>query len=257
MALNPRITDWKGLRVWILGASAGIGAALARELLRRGARVAGTARREKKLREVLGESAQTLALPGDVTEPGTIAAAYERLCAAWDGVDVVVFMAGTYSAARAWDVPVEGARQEVEINLMGTFNGVATVLPAMLERGRGALVLVSSVAGYRGLPNGLVYGATKSALINMAETLYLDLAPRGVAVYLVNPGFVRTPLTDRNTFRMPALIEADEAARRIADGMEAGRFEIHFPKRFTGWLKLLEVLPYRWYFAAVRKFTGL
>jgi hypothetical protein len=76
-------------------------------------------------------------------------------------------------------------------------------------------------------------------------------------VHLVNPGFVRTPLTDKNTFRMPALIEADEAARRIADGIEAGRFEIHFPKRFTGWLKLLEMLPYRWYFAAVRRFTGL
>lgn len=257
MALNPKIAEWKGLRVWILGASAGIGAALAQELVRRGARVAGTARNAEALARVLGGSPDALALPGDVTKPETIAAAHERIVAAWGGVDVVVFMAGTYSAARAWEVPVEGARQEVEVNLMGTFNGIATVLPQMLERGRGALVLVSSVAGYRGLPNSLVYGATKSALINMAETLYLDLAPRGVAVYLVNPGFVRTPLTDKNTFRMPALIEADEAARHIADGMAAGRFEIHFPKRFTGWLKLLEILPYRWYFAAVRKFTGL
>ncbi|MFZ5558950.1 MAG: SDR family NAD(P)-dependent oxidoreductase [Pseudomonadota bacterium] len=257
MALNPRITDWTGRRVWILGASAGIGAALARELLRRGARVAGTARNAEALARVLGGSPETLALPGDVTRPETIAAARDRIVAAWGGIDVAVFMAGTYSAARAWEVPVEGARQEVEINLMGAFNGVATLLPQLLQQGRGALVLVSSVAGYRGLPNSLVYGATKSALINMAETLYLDLAPRGVAVYLVNPGFVRTPLTDRNTFRMPALIEADEAARRIADGMEAGRFEIHFPRRFTGWLKLLEVLPYRWYFAAVRRFTGL
>lgn len=257
MPLNPKIADWQGLRVWILGASAGIGAALAQELLRRGARVAGTARNAEALEKALGESPAALALPGDVTRPETIAAARDRIVAEWGGIDVAVFMAGTYTAARAWDVPVEGARSEVEINLMGTFNGVALVLPQMLERGRGALVLVSSVAGYRGLPNSLVYGATKSALINMAETLYLDLAPRGVAVYLVNPGFVRTPLTDRNTFRMPALIEADEAARRIADGMAAGRFEIHFPKRFTGWLKLLENLPYRWYFAAVRRFTGL
>jgi NAD(P)-dependent dehydrogenase (short-subunit alcohol dehydrogenase family) len=257
MALNPKITDWKGQRVWIVGASAGIGAALARELLRRGARVAGTARNAEALAKVLGSSPETLVLPGDVTQPDAIAAVRDRIVAEWGGIDVAVFMAGTYSAARAWDVPVEGARQEVEINLMGAFNGVATLLPQLLKQGRGALVLVSSVAGYRGLPNGLVYGATKSALINMAETLYLDLAPRGIAVYLVNPGFVRTPLTDKNTFKMPALIEPDEAARHIADGMEAGRFEIHFPKRFTGWLKLLEVLPYRWYFAAVRKFTGL
>jgi NAD(P)-dependent dehydrogenase (short-subunit alcohol dehydrogenase family) len=257
MALNPKITDWKGLRVWILGASAGIGAALARELARRGARVAGTARNVEALEKALGACPGALALPGDVTRPETIAAACDRVVAEWGGIDMAVFMAGTYTAARAWDVPVEGARSEVEINLMGAFNGVALVLPQMLQQGRGALVLVSSVAGYRGLPNSLVYGATKSALINMAETLYLDLAPRGVAVHLVNPGFVRTPLTDKNTFRMPALIEADEAARRIADGIEAGRFEIHFPKRFTGWLKLLEMLPYRWYFAAVRRFTGL
>jgi NAD(P)-dependent dehydrogenase (short-subunit alcohol dehydrogenase family) len=116
---------------------------------------------------------------------------------------------------------------------------------------------VSSVAGYGGLPTSLVYGATKAALINLTETLYLDLAPRGIGVYLINPGFVKTPLTDRNTFRMPALISADEAAAEILAGLARGCFEIHFPRRFTRWLKLLRVLPYRWYFALVHKGTGL
>ena len=103
----------------------------------------------------------------------------------------------------------------------------------------------------------MVYGATKAALINMAETLYLDLAPRGISVYVINPGFVKTPLTDRNTFAMPALISVDDAVTAIIAGFECGDFEIHFPKRFTLWLKLLRLLPYRWYFALVHKGTGL
>jgi NAD(P)-dependent dehydrogenase (short-subunit alcohol dehydrogenase family) len=113
------------------------------------------------------------------------------------------------------------------------------------------------VAGYRGLPKALVYGPAKAALINLAETLYLDLAPRGVAVYVIDPGFVATPMTAQNDFTMPALLTAEAAAAEIVTGLERGRFEIHFPKRFTLWLKLLRVLPYRLYFAAVRRSTGL
>ena len=108
------------------------------------------------------------------------------------------------------------------------------MLPALLAQGHGAIGIVSSVAGYRGLPKALVYGASKAALINFAETLYLDLRPRGLGVYLINPGFVKTPLTDKNEFRMPALITAEEAAAEILAGLRAGRFEIHFPRRFTG-----------------------
>jgi len=126
-----------------------------------------------------------------------------------------------------------------------------------LKQGGGGIALVSSVAGYRGLPESLVYGATKAALINLCETLYLDLAPSGIAVYLINPGFVKTPLTDKNTFAMPALISAADAATEIIQGIEQGQFEIHFPKRFTLWLKWLRLLPYRWYFPLIRKMTGL
>ena len=117
--------------------------------------------------------------------------------------------------------------------------------------------LVSSVAGYRGLPKSLVYGPTKAALINLTETLYLDLHPKGLGVCVVMPGFVKTPLTAQNDFRMPALIEPDEAAREIVAGLERGDFEIHFPRRFTGWLKLMRLLPYRLYFPAIRRMTGL
>lgn len=144
-------------------------------------------------------------------------------------------------------------------NLMGTMNACAVVIPKLIRAGSGGIAVVSSVAGYGGLPTSLVYGATKAALINFAETLYLDLAPRGISVYVVNPGFVRTPLTDKNEFRMPALISAEEAAREIIRGFAAGRFEIHFPKRFTLWLKFMKLLPYRYrlYFLAVHKFTGM
>ena len=114
----------------------------------------------------------------------------------------------------------------------------------LLKQGSGGIAVVSSVAGYGGLPTALVYGASKAALINLAETLYLDLAPRGIGVYVINPGFVKTPLTDRNTFAMPALISVEDAAKAIIAGFECGDFEIHFPKRFTLWLKLLRLLPY-------------
>ena len=127
----------------------------------------------------------------------------------------------------------------------------------MLTRQRaGTLALVSSVAGYRGLPKSLVYGPTKAALINLAETLYLDLSPKGVGVCVINPGFVKTPLTAGNDFRMPALISPEEAAREIVAGLARGAFEIHFPRRFTRWLKVMRLLPYRLYFPAIRRLIG-
>lgn len=140
---------------------------------------------------------------------------------------------------------------------MGPINVTAAVASDLVAQGTGAIGIVSSVAPYRGLPKALVYGASKAALVNFAETLYLDLRPRNVGVYLVMPGFVKTPLTDRNDFRMPDLISADEAAREIVEGLRAGRFEIHFPRSFTRKLKLLRLLPYRLYFPLIRKATGL
>jgi short-subunit dehydrogenase len=257
MALNPRISDWRARRVWLVGASTGIGAALATLLLGRGARVALSARSADKLEAAAAGRANALALALDVIRPESFTDAHRRIVAAWGGVDLAVYLAGTYTPTRAWDLTAERARSHVEANLMGAFNMLPVVLPEMLARGAGGVALVSSVAGYRGLPNSLVYGPTKAALINLAEVLYLDLSPKGIGVYLINPGFVETPMTAQNEFRMPALITSQGAAAEIVKGFERGEFEIHFPKRFTGWLKGLRHLPYAAYFPAIRKFTGL
>jgi short-subunit dehydrogenase len=127
----------------------------------------------------------------------------------------------------------------------------------MLQQGFGHISLVSSVAGWRGLPNGLAYGPTKAAMTNLAETLYMDLQDRGIGVSLINPGFVATPLTAQNNFQMPALLTPEQAAQAMLKGWAQGEFDIHFPKRFTLWLKLMRLMPYRFYFALVRRFTGL
>jgi NAD(P)-dependent dehydrogenase (short-subunit alcohol dehydrogenase family) len=257
VALNPRIGDWQGRRVWLVGASTGIGAALAGLLLGRGARVALSARSADRLEALAGGRGNALPVAVDVTRPESFVDAHRRIAAAWGGVDLVVYLAATYTPTRAWELTVERARSHVEANLMGAYNMLPVVLPEMLARGAGGVALVSSVAGYRGLPQSLVYGPTKAALINLAEVLYLDLAPKGIGVYLVNPGFVATPMTAQNEFRMPALMKSDAAAAEIVKGFERGDFEIHFPKRFTGWLKGLRHLPYSAYFPAIRKFTGL
>lgn len=259
MALNPPIRDWKQRRCWIIGASTGIGAALAERLAGEGARVAVSARRAKPLAEMAARFGKTgaLALPLDITDAASLEAAAAKIDASWGGVDLVVVMAGEYRPMRAWELDLDAARAMVDVNLMGCFNALAAVIPRMVAKESGTIALVSSVAGYRGLPKSLVYGPTKAAVINLAETLFLDLRPRGIGVCVVNPGFVKTPMTSRNEFKMPALIEPEEAAREIVAGLEKGDFEIHFPKRFTRMLKLLRLLPYGRYFPAVRKATGL
>jgi NAD(P)-dependent dehydrogenase (short-subunit alcohol dehydrogenase family) len=196
-------------------------------------------------------------VPADVTDRASLAAAFDSIQAELGGIDIGIINAGTHQPVRAWELDAEAAEKLVQVNLLGAINASALLAPYFSRCGRGRLAITASVAGYGGLPTGLVYGATKAALINFPETLYLDLAPRGVAVHLINPGFVKTPLTDLNEFKMPALIEAGEAAREILAGIEAGAFEIHFPKRFTRVLKALNLLPYRAYFPLVHRITGL
>jgi NAD(P)-dependent dehydrogenase (short-subunit alcohol dehydrogenase family) len=144
-----------------------------------------------------------------------------------------------------------------EVNYAGALRVLDVVLPLLLAQGQGHISLVSSVAGWRGLPNGLAYGPTKAALTHLAESLFLDLQDRGIGVSVISPGFVATPLTAQNNFQMPALMTPDQAATAMLKGWAQGAFDIHFPKRFTLWLKLLRLLPYRWYFALVRRWTGL
>lgn len=256
MSLNPPIRDWQGKRVWLVGASSGIGLALAHHLHRLGARVLVSARRAEALQEFVDSHPGSLALPLDVTDRAGVARVTAQALA--DGpLDLVCYCAGHYNAMRATAINLDDLLRHHDINTVGLLYLLHAITPALLAQGHGHISLVSSVAGYRGLPQAMAYGPTKAALINLAETLYLDLHPKGLGISLVNPGFVETPLTAGNQFHMPALITADEAAREMVKGWTKGQFEIHFPRRFTRVMKLLALLPYRLYFAAVRRSTGL
>ena len=188
---------------------------------------------------------------------GSVRAAWDSLRGSWGRVDLVLVVAGTHQEMRAWEIEEAAAMALLKTNLHGVIATCSVVVPGLLGQGRGAIGIVASVAGYRGLPKALIYGASKAAVINFTESLYFDLKPKGLGVYLISPGFVKTPLTDSNAFKMPALISAEEAASEILTGLRRGRFEIHFPKRFTRVLKVLQLLPYRWYFALIHKATRL
>lgn len=255
--LNPPLPAWPLCRVWIIGASTGIGAATAQALLAAGARVAISARSADKLKAVVGSHAAALVEPLDFTDTEAVAAAAQRIRTQWSGLDLVLIVAGTHQEVRAWELNERDSRALLETNLHGVINTCSAVLPGLLAQGSGGIGIVASVAGYSGLPKALIYGASKAALVNFTETLYFDLHPKGLGVYLIMPGFVKTPLTEKNDFTMPNLITAEEAAREIIGGLAAGEFEIHFPKAFTRKLKLLRMLPYRLYFPLIRKATGL
>lgn len=256
MAFNPKLTQWQDKRIWIVGASTGIGEALARQLDERGAKCMVSARSADKLEVLTKDLKHAIAQRLDVTDLSTVQHAFNVLTEAWGGVDLVVLMAGTYSEMSVESFDLAGVRQQIDVNLNGTMNVLDTVMPAMLEQHFGHISIVSSVAGYRGLPNSLAYGPTKAALINLSEALHLELKDKGIGVSVVNPGFVDTPLTRKNTFPMPFLITAENAAQEIIVGLEKGEFEIHFPKAFTRSLRTLRLLPYSLYFAAVKRFTA-
>lgn len=249
--LNPAITEWREQRVWIIGASSGIGAALAQRLGELEAKLALSARRESKLREIAGEHDEIL--PLDVSDSAALQSTRDTLLQRWGGIDLVVFSAGLYTPMRAWEIDSAITGKILETNLLGAYNLVETIIPTFVKNGAGSICLIASAAGYTGLPKALAYGPGKAAMINLAEILYSDLSPRGIGVYLVNPGFVKTRLTQKNDFRMPAMITPDMAAGEIIDGIGRGHFELHFPKRFTRWMKLLACLPYRLRFHLLKK----
>lgn len=263
MACNPPLRDWAGKTVWLVGASSGIGAACAELLYAQGATVHVSARQAAALHDWVaahpGADAQgrprAVALPLDAGDVTALRQAAQQI-AARGPLDLVVYCAGHYLAVDARDYRLEEMLKHQQVNYVGALHLLEAALPLLRQQGHGHLSLVSSVAGFRGLPRSLAYGPTKAALINLAEALYLDLRPLGLGVSVVNPGFVATPLTAQNDFHMPALITPEQAAREMLAGWARGAFELHFPRRFTRWLKLMRLLPYRLYFPLVRKFTG-
>ena len=257
MAMNPDLPAWPDCRVWIIGASTGIGAATARALLDAGARVALSARRADALADVAQDHKNATVAPLDFTDSAAVRKGWNTLVAQWGRVDLVLIVAGTHQEMRAWELDEAKAMALLKTNLHGVISACSVIVPALLAQGHGAIGIVGSVAGYRGLPKALIYGASKAAVINFTESLYLDLEPKGLGVYLISPGFVKTPLTDHNDFKMPSLISAEEAADEILRGLRKGHFEIHFPRRFTRMLKLMQLLPYRWYFSLIHRSTGL
>jgi NAD(P)-dependent dehydrogenase (short-subunit alcohol dehydrogenase family) len=256
MSLNPPIAHWTGRRVWLIGASTGIGRATAELLHSKGAKVIVSARNASALDALAVQCPGLQALALDATDEAAVKTAAAQLLTAGP-LDLVMYCAGTYAAVRAQDMQPSDIAHHMQVNYLGAVYSIAAVLPAMLAAGKGHISVVSSVAGFRGLPKSLAYGPTKAALINLAETLYIDLHDAGIGVSVVNPGFVQTPLTAQNTFHMPALISPAQAAIDIVANWERGRFEIHFPKRFTRWMKLLRIVPYSLYFKLIRRFTGL
>lgn len=252
MPLNPAITDWRGKTIWLVGASTGIGRATASALHARGAQVIVSARSAGPLQQFAMEHPGARALPLDVTDRAAVRAAAQRI-GQEGGLDGMVYCAGHYTAMDADAMDLDDMVRHVDINYVGALTLLDAVLPQMLRapQRQHFVSLVGSVAGYGGLPRSLAYGPTKAALINLAQTLYLGLRHKGVGVSIINPGFVETPLTAQNAFHMPALLTPDQAAHAIVRGWERGAFEIHFPKRFTLWLKLLSLLPHGLYFKLV------
>ena len=241
-----------GKRFWLVGASAGIGRELALRLAREGAAIAVSARDEAALAALVDEMAQVSTPRGghaaarlDVTDRAAVAAAFEAV----GEVDGIIYCAGAYEPMTSRRPDLDALETIVDINLTGALRVLAACVPAFCERGSGRILLVGSLAGYRGLPGGWGYGATKAALIHLAECLKCELRGSGVGVQVCNPGFVATRLTDKNRFGMPFIMTAEAAADRIVRGMARNRFEIAFPFVMAAGLKLLASLPRPLHFA--------
>jgi NAD(P)-dependent dehydrogenase (short-subunit alcohol dehydrogenase family) len=235
--------------VWITGGGSGIGRALARSFAGDGYRVAISGRRIAVLEETAAAHPDMIRChPLDVTNAAEVDQVVGAIESDIGFIDIGVLNAGIYEPGWVSDFDREAFRRTIETNLIGTANTIAPLLERMRARRAGTIVIVASVAGYSGLPGAAAYGAAKAALINMAEALYPDARRYGIRIALINPGFVATPLTAGNEFKMPFLMSADEACRRIRHGLESGKFEIAFPRRFAWLLKVARWLPYRLYF---------
>jgi len=238
----------------IIGASHGIGRALAFEFAKEEENNLFLAARDFEALSLIKTQLQTnieiFAL--DVVDEKNVREVIDRI----SQIDLFIYCAGTYKPMPVNEIDLVEAKKINDVNFVGALNCLDVVIKKMLEQKSGHIALVASVAGYVGLPKSFAYGASKAALINLAETLYAELSHFGIDVSVINPGFVKTRLTNLNNFKMPAIIEPDEAAQIIVKDLKAKKFEIHFPKKFTIWLKLLRILPYRFLFFFTKKISN-
>lgn len=250
----------KDQAVWITGASKGIGRALALEFARQGYIVAVSARNEEELKALCQETqplaGKCLAFPLDVTDQQACKRVFNQITLVMGSVGQVVLNAGTHIQTPADDFRSQDIKNLLDLNVLGVCYCLEEVLSYMLDKQQGQIAVVASLAGYRGLPDSAGYGASKAALINLCEALRLDLDGSGIKLQVVNPGFVKTPLTDKNKFPMPFLVTAEAAAKHIIKGMSKNKFEIRFPWLFANLMGLLRVSPYCCYFPLVGKGTA-
>lgn len=242
---------WK--TAWITGAGTGIGRAVALQLARSGVRVAVSGRSVDKLQQLAAEHANIEIFPLDVTDRTKTAAVADAIEKSLGPLDLVIFGAGDYKPVTAASFVAEDFDHMMDVNYRGVINGLAAMLPRLRARRSGHIAWIASVAGYRGLPKAAAYGPTKAALINLAECLQPELARDGVTVSIINPGFVKTPLTAQNDFPMPFLMEAEKAGRLTVRGLKARKFEIAYPWQFVTILKIMRILPYALYLKIIRR----
>ncbi|MEM1374586.1 MAG: SDR family NAD(P)-dependent oxidoreductase [Pseudomonadota bacterium] len=229
----------QGKRYWLVGASEGLGRALALQMAEAGAEVIVSARSEERLQELVTEMGSGEAVPCDVTDQESVNAAVERI----GHIDGIVYLAGVYWPMSSMKWEAEKATQMVEINMMGAFRCLGAVMPQMIERGSGHIVITGSLSGFRGLPKTVGYGASKAAVMYLAEGMYADLKATDIDVQVVNPGFIKTRLTDKNTFRMPFIMEPEAAATAVFDHMKLGGFKKSFPYGFSLLFRFSQLWP--------------
>lgn len=239
-------------KIVIIGASHGIGKALAEEFSKENAHLFLAARDIDALSEIKADKNNVEIFALDVVDEKNVREVLEKI----SQIDLFIYCAGTYKPMAASQIDLAEAKKINDVNFVGALNCLDVVIKKMIEQKSGHIALIASVAGYIGLPKSFAYGASKAALINLSETLYAELAAFNINVSVINPGFVKTRLTDLNDFKMPAIISPEEAAAIIVKDLKAKKFEIHFPKKFTFWLKILKILPYKLLFFFTKKIAN-
>ncbi len=242
-------------KIWITGASSGIGKAVAEKFAQEGWMVAVSARR-KEILENMSKNQNIFSFPLDVTKSEDCKSVFDSIISKFDNVDLCIFCSGTYDPKKEQEINLSQIQETMNVNFLGVVNCVKSVEKYFKEANNGSISIVSSIAGYRGLPNSSGYGPSKAALNNFTESIYFDFKKYNVKISIISPGFIKTPLTDKNTFSMPFLKSTDFAANKIYDGLtKTNSFEIDFPKQLTLLLKFFRILPIKAYLYLIDKFV--